>query len=73
MNAPKSAIAAACGLLLQRGVPADAVLEVERRLRLLAEGGLAAVVELPEHRLAVRLSPSGGARRRHLHRPGSVG
>lgn len=73
MNAPKSAIAAACGLLLSRGVSAAEVLKVEARLRRIAAGGLAATVELPEHGIAVTLPPPGGARRKHLHRPGIVG
>ena len=73
MSAPKSAIASACGLLLKRGVPAAEVLKVEARLRRIAQGGIGMTVELPEHGIAVTLPPAGGARRRHLHRPGSVG
>lgn len=73
MNAPKSAIAVVCGLLLARGVPAGKVLEVESKLRRIAQGGLSAVVELPEYGIAVALPPATGARHRHLHRPGRVG
>lgn len=70
-GAPKSAIARACGLLMQRGVPTREVLEVEARLRRIAEGGLAVTVELPQYKLAVTLPPAGGARRK-MFRPGSV-
>jgi hypothetical protein len=72
MNAPKSAIAAACGLLLARGVPAGKVLEVESKLRRIAQGGLSATVELPEYGIAVTLPPPGGARRKHLQRPAGI-
>jgi hypothetical protein len=72
MSAPKDAIALACGTLLSRGVPAGKVLEVEARLRRIARGGIGMTVELPEHGIAVTLPPAGGARRRHLHRPGRV-
>jgi hypothetical protein len=70
-SAPKSAIARACGLLLQRGVSAAEVLKVEACLRRLAEGGLVCQVELPEHRLLVTLPATGRARRK-LYRPGRV-
>jgi hypothetical protein len=72
MNPPKSAIAAACGLLLQRGVSAAEVLRVEAQLRRIADGGFAVTVEFPQHGIAVALPPAGGARRKHLHRPGVV-
>ena len=72
MNESKSAIAAACGLLLQRGLPAGEVLCVEERLRRIAAGGLACTVELPEHGIAVTLPPPRGARRKELHRPAGV-
>lgn len=72
MSDAASAIAKFCGELLARGVPAGRVLAAEARLRRLAKGGMAGLVEFPEFGLACRLPPARGACRM-LHRPGSVG
>ena len=69
---PRDPIAETCGLLLARGIAAREVIAVAARLRLIAEGGLAVTIELPEYAIAVTLPPAGGARRRHLHRPGCI-
>lgn len=73
MSDARSAIAKFCGELLARGVPTGQVLAAEARLRRIADGGLSGLVEFPEFHLACRLPPPGGARRKHLHRPGFVG
>lgn len=72
MVAQADPIAVVCGTLLSRGVATAEVLAVERRLRRIAAAGMACEVELPQFRLMVRLSPTRGARREHLHRPGRI-
>lgn len=72
MSTAKSTIAAACGALLAKGVPAGEVLALEARLRSIVARGVSCVVELPEYGLSVTLPPPRGARRKHLQRPVQV-